>query len=153
MGKTHRLIARFMQREWLWNFPKWEVPIKSLPSELREIQKMCQKECKRQRGWRTPRKQDLLNQQEQSFKEFTDTEAEYTGSSQVCTGSSDFMLWLPVWCFYGSPECVNEMVSDSYAFSWTVFLLLVCLVQHQCGSLCLKSEWMNEWKPSNEGKG
>jgi hypothetical protein len=38
--------------------------------------------------------------------------------------------------FYGIPQCVNEQVSVSCAFSWDLFLLLVCLVLLQCASLC-----------------
>lgn len=38
-----------------------------------------------------------------------------------------YILRLSVSCFYGISECENEWVSDSCAFSWKVFLLLVLL--------------------------
>lgn len=38
------------------------------------------------------------------------------------------MLWLPLECFHGIPECVHEWFSDSFAFSCAHFLLCVCLV-------------------------
>jgi hypothetical protein len=39
-------------------FPQWDVSSKSLPSGLRErCGRIIRKECRSQRGWRTPRKQ------------------------------------------------------------------------------------------------
>ena len=36
---------------------------------------------------------------------------------------------ISVYCFYGIPDHVNKWVSDSCAFSWTRFLLLICVTQ------------------------
>lgn len=38
------------------------------------------------------------------------------------------VLWPPLQCFHGIPECVYESVSDSCAFSCAHVLLFVCLV-------------------------
>ena len=51
---------QYTESEVPWNTqPATEVSIKSLPSGLRESWE--QKECKNERGWRTPRNQDLHN--------------------------------------------------------------------------------------------
>lgn len=46
-------------------------------------------------------------------------------------------IMLPVLCFYGVPEHVNEQLSVSCAFSGTFSLLLVYFVQLLCVSFCL----------------
>lgn len=37
-----------------------------------------------------------------------------------------YILWFLVYCFYGSPKCVNERITVSHAFTWT--LLPFCFV-------------------------
>ena len=61
-------------------------------------------ECERQREWEIPRKQGPLNQHEQSSDELTETKAACTAPEQVCPRS---LVWLPVKCFYGIPECAD----------------------------------------------
>lgn len=42
-----------------------------------------------------------------------------------------YILWISVQYFYGIPECVKEWVSmfvSCNAFSWTPFLLYICIV-------------------------
>lgn len=48
------------------------------------------------------------------------------GPPRVCTRSS---MCVSVSCFYGTPECENGRLSNSCAFSWALFFLLLCLVQ------------------------
>lgn len=52
-------------------------------------------------------------------------------SAWACTRSGTYLLWLPVWWFYGTPGSENESVSGSYDFSWALFSS-VCLVQLLC---------------------
>jgi hypothetical protein len=75
-----------------WLGPKQYPSIKSLP--LRAW-KRRQKGCNSQRGWRIPRKQDLLNQHDQCIYELAETEAASTGPALVCTRPSEYFLWLP----------------------------------------------------------
>jgi hypothetical protein len=50
------------------------------------LQKRRQKECKSQRGWKTPRKQGPLHQpHDEHAQEPMETEAACTGPAQVCT--------------------------------------------------------------------
>ena len=62
-------------------------------------------------GRKTPGKQGPLNQHEQISNEFTETEAACIGPTQVCVRSSAGVLELFQY-FHGSPECVNEGISD-----------------------------------------
>lgn len=38
------------------------------------------------------------------------------------------IVWLPVWCFIGLPEYVNESVSESVSVSYAHFFLFACFV-------------------------
>lgn len=53
----------------------------------------------------------------QSPYELTEAEAGSTRLSWVCTRSSVQILYLPIECFYGIPDCAKECVSDYCAFS------------------------------------
>ena len=75
--------------------PKWDVSIKSLPSELGEHHRRGGRKTVRPKGWRAPREQDHLTQHEQISYELIETEAACTGPAQVCTRASPFVLWLP----------------------------------------------------------
>lgn len=64
------------------------------------LQNRKQKECKNQRGWKTTRKQDLLNQYDQSTYELTEAEAAHT----ACTFRHQiFFMYM-----YGFHVCANE---------------------------------------------
>lgn len=51
------------------------------------------------------------------------------------TGLLHIHYCFQLYCFYGIPGCINEWlsmsVSDSCAFSWTLFLLIVLLYFHE----------------------
>lgn len=54
-----------------------------------------------------------------------------TETEAVGTGSAPGPLYIYYgfqFNFYGIPECVNGYLSDSCAYSWVIFLLLVCFV-------------------------
>ena len=67
----------------------------------------------------------------------SETEAAYTGLAWVYTRSSVYILWLPVECFNGIPECGNECVPESCTLSRTLFLMIFYFVQFQCVSFSL----------------
>ena len=47
------------------------------------------------------------------------------------------MLWLLACCICGNPDSGSRCFSDPCVCSWTLFLLLGCLVQPQCEGCCL----------------
>lgn len=70
-----------------------------------------------------------INQHEQNTHELRETSETSTGCAWVCTRPFVSRLWIPAQCFSGFPECANEWAFGSCAWSWALFLLLVCFVK------------------------
>lgn len=56
--------------------------------------------------------------------EFIETETVFTGLHWSLPGSLHLYYGFQFNIFYGIPQFVNELVSDSCAFPWILFLLL-----------------------------
>lgn len=57
---------------------------------------------------------------------FTETQGVYTGLAQVFTMFFAYIyIMVPVYCFYGIAECVNEQVFEFCAFPWALSPLFV----------------------------
>lgn len=68
----------------------------------------------------------------QGFKSFPTLLGEFGNSLKLWKNNSIHKtkkLWatIPALCLYVIPECVNEQISMSCAFSWALSLLFVCL--------------------------
>ena len=78
--------------------------------------------CQNQRRWRTPGEQGpLIN---------TRLRQHAQGLHRSAPGPLHaYYLWLPVQCFYGTPECVNTWVSVSHVFFLSSSPFVCCVVQ------------------------
>lgn len=94
------------------------------------------KECKGQRGWKTTRKQGLLNQHDQSSYELSETEVACEGRHRSVPCPLHMYYGFQFSVFYEIPECWNTWVSDPCAFSLALFLTFVCLVHFWCVRFC-----------------
>lgn len=100
-GNKYRDPQTYVCREWEIGtlYAKWEVSIKSLPSELREPLRKRTRMSMRARGvggWQE--NTGPLNQHEAGL---TETGVVCTVLAQGCTRPSEYTSWLPVACFMG----------------------------------------------------
>ena len=94
------------QTLWVWGQP-------GLQSELQDSQGIHRETLSWKRLNQTKQQQQQQQQQQ---------------PTHTHTASNLVFLWVL--------ECANERVSDSFALSWTLFHLLVCLLQLWCDSFC-----------------
>jgi hypothetical protein len=138
------------------------LPLRALGTPL----KKRWKECKSQRGGKTPREQGLLNQISKAHMNLQRAKQQNPELMQACTKCSEYVLSLSAWYSYGTPKCVNKWVSDSCACSWGSYpiaelpcldsMYSFCFLVHFCHVSLLSARslfFYNERQERNESRG
>jgi hypothetical protein len=118
--ETQRQTQRQRDRDLGTHSSKWDVSIKSLPSELREPQGRGGRESVRARGTEDTRSTRPSKATEQSQYELTDTEAASPVSTPVCTLFIYYSF--PFSICLGAPKSLYEQAGlCSHVFSGNAF--------------------------------